>query len=289
MRLIGRDVLDITQWDLNVSNASVNNVMLYSWVLDVVSRDWGVITNNDNTFWLVVQIESDYGVKRIRQQMFTRQMNFLGDAAVLPQALDFIKSNFHFSDIRFSNYNSSNLEFVYQKANLKEYQLSKNAKRLIKKSDSIFNYETSNSTQDLMRFYRENTAVKLGYPESTISILSSLMDRALSENKAVIINALSEGVVCGSLCLLLDKSTVTYLIGDATVHDKKRGVMFGLMNFAMNYSTSLGFDVFDFGGSNVESVATFYKKMGGVDSAYSGFTHNNLPLWFKVLQKIKRS
>ena len=67
---------------------------------------------------------------------------------------------------------------------------------------------------------------------------------------------------------------------------KKNGAMYGLMNFAFETYKDR-YSKFDFGGSDVESVATFYKKFGAIDNSYYNYLINDLPLWFNLLKKIK--
>jgi len=90
----------------------------------------------------------------------------------------------------------------------------------------------------------------------------------------------------GAGFFLLDKKRITYLKGAATEEAKKDGAMFGLMNFAFEKYEG-DFDIFDFGGSDVENVANFYKKFGAEDRTYYNYTINNLPKWFRAIKKIR--
>jgi hypothetical protein len=52
--------------------------------------------------------------------------------------------------------------------------------------------------------------------------------------------------------------------------------MFYLIDWAIKDSIAKGMDTFDFVGANNENIATFNKKFGAVDGAYSVFKSNNL-------------
>ena len=86
----------------------------------------------------------------------------------------------------------------------------------------------------------------------------------------------------------LQRPTTYYLLGDSNEDHKKKGVIYGLMDFGIQKAQSKGMLNFDFGGSNIESVADFYKKFGAVDIYYTRVHWDKRPLWFKIIQKIKR-
>ena len=65
----------------------------------------------------------------------------------------------------------------------------------------------------------------------------------------------------GAGFFLLDKERVTYLKSASSEKAKKEGAMYGLINQAIT-KFKADYETLDFGGSDVESVANFYKKFG---------------------------
>ena len=139
-----------------------------------------------------------------------------------------------------------------------------------------------------MALINQNVAHKIKeFTPENIKRLKRLMDSAVKHNKGETIAVLQDNKIVGAGFFFKDKSTVTYLKGASTDDAKKNGAMYGLLDFALeNYCKS--YKLFDFGGSNIESVATFYKKLGGTDKTYFEYQINNLPLWFKGLKKLKK-
>lgn len=113
------------------------------------------------------------------------------------------------------------------------------------------------------------------------------MHAALSESKGELLVVKKQDKIVGAGFFLFDKKRVTYLKGAAIEEDKKNGAMYVLMDQAMQ-RYAFKFKTFDFGGSEITSVATFYHKFGAADRLYYDYAVSDLPYWFKALKKIKR-
>ena len=72
----------------------------------------------------------------------------------------------------------------------------------------------------------------------------------------------------------------------ATEEGKKAGVMYGIIDHAINRYMN-DYRIFDFGGSEIEGVSNFYKKFGAKDRSYYNYSIDNLPAWYKALKRIK--
>ena len=90
----------------------------------------------------------------------------------------------------------------------------------------------------------------------------------------------------GGVWTLETDSTVLYLKGTTTEEAKKSGGMYKLMLTAIEDAGSKG-KVFDFGGSNVESVRRFNLNFGAEDVVYSQLSWNNAPFWWRIVKTIR--
>jgi hypothetical protein len=268
---------------------------MYSWYLDAVSDSWGGLVNEDYSTIFPVTYTQNLGVKQFYQAFFTREFEVLGDGFNLREAINYLQDDFKMVNFRTSINSLNNIESIkrkYQFIDLNsdfETSFSTNAKRLIKKSDKQFNYRVFTDVTELMELVRAHVAFKIKeFTPENITKLNGLMISALKNNKGELIgvyNDLNNLVAAGFF--FQNKNNITYLKGASTDEAKKKGAMFGLMNFAFNRYRK-NFSKFDFGGSNVDNVAQFYKKFGAKDMFYFDYTINHLPLWFKGLKKLKR-
>ena len=113
------------------------------------------------------------------------------------------------------------------------------------------------------------------------------MYAALENEMGELFEVHQPGGMIGGGFFLKDKKRITYLKGASTEEAKKAGAMFGLMDFAIQRYQE-DHDTFDFGGSDIESVATFYKKFGATDRIYYNYSIDNLPAWFKTIKRIRK-
>lgn len=265
---------------------------MYSWYLDAVTESWGGMVTEDYTTIFPLTVTNKIGVEQFYQAIFTREFEIIGSDFELEVCLEQLEKKTKYIQFRSSRqFKLNSSERVHQVLNLNEEfesEYSKNAKRLIKKSDRNYTYKTVSCIGELIELVKENVAHKIKeFTPVNVEKLRVLMLAADVNDKGETLAVFENDKIVAAGFFLKDKSTVTYLKGASTDEAKKNGAMFGLMNYAFN-SYQEKFNTFDFGGSNVDSVATFYKKFGAVDKKYYEYTINNLPLWFKLLKKIKK-
>ncbi|MFA5573818.1 MAG: hypothetical protein WC994_02055 [Brumimicrobium sp.] len=275
MKFVDSSQINKNLWDEIVAFSEKNNVTSYSWYLDATTKKWGAILTEDYSFILPLPYKNRFLYKRIFQHPFSRNLEFFGDTSMLDEAIELLKSkskfSFHF------NHKVALLgkKKIYQKLDLnKKIEYKTNTQRILRKYKADFSLQISNNYQSVLSFYFNNSFNKIKQQKKNKILIKQAMEAALNHDKGQVIEVFDKNkklVAAGFF--LFDKKTVYYLIGDAPLKEKKRGVMFVLMDFAIQTFKN-DYDYFDFGGSNVESVATFYRKLGGKDVEY--FEYSNL-------------
>ncbi len=265
---------------------------MYSWYLDAVSDNWGGVVHDNYSTLFPATYSNKFRVKQFNQALFTREFEVVGADFKFEECIPLLKSQFKKIQFRSSRgLNIANTERVHQIIHLDDEfdcNYSTNAKRLIKKSNKNYTYRIVKCIDELIELVEQNVAHKIKeFTPDNIAKLKELMNCAASKNKGETIAVFENETIVAAGFFLKDKSTVTYLKGASIDIAKKNGAMFGLMNYAFS-SYNTDYSIFDFGGSNIESVANFYKKFGAKDKIYYEYTINDLPLWFKLLKKFKK-
>lgn len=286
MKLVERKNIDVQLWDEKITNSSLNNPFIHSWALDATAENWSAIANEDYSFLLPVPWDKKLGVKRGRQHYFSRQLDWIGSTNELREALNFAKNHFHELDFGLSLTTTLEKTKRFQCLNYsEEIEYSKNTKRILKKEQ--FEIIESDQIERFITIYGDNSFKKFKQPDENLLRLKRLIS-ALFEQKLAKLYVIEHNKELKAGAIFIDyKSTRTYLIGDSTPEFKKKGAMFHLLDFGIQ-NTSEKIETFDFGGSNVESVANFYKKLGGKDHFYSHFYWVNHPFWYSLLKRFKR-
>lgn len=283
---IKREAIDTDWWDQALAASPIRNPMIYSWSLDILAKNWSVFKSDSNA--IAVAFDERFGQRRARQFPFSRQLDFLNQDDQ-QELLNAIQTSFSEIDFGISTNVDLKQNQCFQALELNgEYEYATNTKRLLKKA-ARYDIALSESLEDFVRFYDEGTRRKLGLPENYTNLLRRIVDAFESRDKAFVMNATEKGKVCASIAIILDKNVAYYVLADGEEEAKKEGVIYALMHAAIEHSKTLNCERFDFGGSNVASVAQFYRKFGASDYNYTRLTQNNLPTWFRFLKKFRRA
>jgi hypothetical protein len=225
------------------------------------------------------------------QPQFTRELNILGTEFNWKEALEFLSK-----EVKAIQFRNDKLRLIengeerkHQWLSLNEdLKFSTNAKRLIKKANQNFIYKNENDPKRLIELFKSTAFQKIDtINEEDILRLKNLMTTSLENGHGETISVYANGNFVGGGFFLKDKKRITYLKSACTEEAKKNGAMYGLVNFGLSKFKE-DYDTFDFGGSDVESVANFYKKFGSSDRTYYNYTIDNLPSWFKTLKRLKK-
>lgn len=265
--------IDFERWDKLVSTSPKENVMCYSWYLSATAKKWGAILSDDYSFGWPFPYKNRGFYKKLFQHPYSRNLDYFGDENQLDEALRVLKKigRFHFRMPHLlPQFNSQ--KRCYQAINLLENPSYKtNAKRILKKQEAAYHFAITASSTNVKKLYFEHSFNKIRQQSKNQKFFSALTSSALEHHKGEAIEVYNKEDECVAAAFFLkDKSRVYYLIGDSLPHEKKNGVMFCLMDFAIRHYMG-EYKTFDFGGSNIESVATFYRKMGGKDVTYFEF------------------
>lgn len=269
MKFLDSSHIDKKRWDDLVAHSQKTAVSCYSWYLDATTEKWGAILDENYTFGFPLPYKNRLLYKKIFQPPFSRNLEFFGDPAKLQEAVTILSKlgsfHFHFNhslDLKQSTRVHQQIDFH------QDYKYKKNATRILEKNKALYQYRLSENTESILQLYFENSFNKIKQQQKNKTFLKQLMTAAVANKKGETLELYSlDNQLIASAFFLKDKKTVFYLIGDCNEENKKKGAMYVLMDSAIQHYKDT-FQLFDFGGSTIESVATFYKKMGGTDVNY---------------------
>lgn len=271
MKFVNHNHIDKERWDQLINDSPINNVMCYSWYLDATTKKWGAFIDEEYSCGLPLPYKNRGLYKKIFQHPYSRNVDFFGNNenfhALVPQLKRMGMYSFRLSK-DFPSLTSK--KRVYQAVDLtEEIHYKTNTKRILKKFKAEYNFECSFDNQAVEELYFNNSFHKIKQQKMNKSFFASLTKAAIDQQKGEVIQAFNSADECvAAAFFFVDKTRAYYLIGDCLPEYKKKGAMFCLLDFAVQHYRKNRYKTFDFGGSNVESVATFYRKMGGQDVTY---------------------
>jgi hypothetical protein len=294
VKLITREHIDVERWNQTIEASGKENIFCYSWYLDAVAENWNAIVSDDYSSLIPVPFTSKLGVKQMYQAPFTREYDLFGETFDWQEVLSLLQKDFKAIEFRNGgdNFPEKGTERIHQWLELKDDFQSgyrSNARRILKKAKALFSVESGSDVSLLIDLFKRTTAHKIdSIKEADLIKLTHLMKTAIELGKGEMWIVKEENQLVAAGFFLKDKKRITYLKGASEEEAKRNGSMYVLMDFAFNHYCQ-NHSTFDFGGSDVENVANFYKKFGAVDRTYYNYRIDNLPFWFKTIKKIKRS
>ncbi len=299
-----REEIDILRYDELVQASEAVNIYSLSWYLDAISDNWGCLVKGEYEAVLPIPYTLKFGQKIIYQPFFSRELNIfckqkVGEELMLemfnaiPQ--EFKKVDFAISKLfDLSGFTSQRAVCqvlkIERNYDVIRAQYSKNTKRLLNKAGKNgLEIVVANNARDFITFFKSYTGSQVNYKKRDYEKLEELIKNILERQKGEVLHVLEKGKTIAQGVFLYQSSKITYLKGSVDERGKSLGAMFLLMDYVIRESIQTGKEYFDFGGSDIENIATFYKKFGAKDNVYFRYSKNELSWILKKGKMIRDS
>jgi hypothetical protein len=298
IRYIEHHSIDRQRWDTCMAEAE--NPMLYgiSWYLDIVCPGWDALVYGDYETVMPLPWRSRYGIRYIYQPFFAQQLGVFGKLPGLRTAMfvQAIPSRFRFIDFYLNEFNdSSNVPLVemrktqFLSLSLSYKELYDNydpkLRRNLRRASECRLSAVKISPAEVVTMFRETQGVKLKvFDDKDYKVLEQLITsvtgRGMADNIGVYT---ADGQLCASACFINTGKSVMYFKSSSYESGKKQRAMHWLLDYYIHLKAGTG-KVFDFGGSVVPSIESFYKSFGAQDALYPHIRRNNLPWYIRWLK-----
>jgi len=301
IQFIERKDIDLIKYNNLVRTSKNVSIYCFDWYLDATSDNWGILVLGNYKAVLPIPYTVKYGLKILYQPFFTRELTLFTEEVNKKYKLDsfmnvlpktFKKADFNFPKNEKTN-NFQVLETQHQELMLNEpYEstysnYSKNTKRLIKKAlKQDLQINSTDNISAFISFFRTHTGSQVNYTTKHYANLDKLMHTAVKNKSGLLYEVTFQKKVIAYGFYLIQNHRITYLKGSVTDQGKKMGAMFLLMNKVIEENSNQEITL-DFGGSKIESIATFYTKFGAKDRTYFSYSKNQLPWIVKKGQNIR--
>ena len=285
MHFVNPDEPTKAKWDELLRS---QNALLFSyfWYLDATGCSWKLLVNDDFSGGMACPYVTKLGQQILVTPFFVRYVQWVGEGYDKAKLLKLLHAEFPVADLQVLLPDFEQTK-KHQFLEPGEIQLNSQAKRTLKKAQS-FEIDWNLDLDSLKNIINQELNQRIpGIDAYSLSLLFNLVETA-PKNVLKPVNCRNGEMFLGGLWLLEDENRVIYLKGTSDEAGKKSGVMYRLMFEAINYAEKSG-KLFDFGGSNAESVARFNTNFGAKNAFYSQLTWNNAPFWWKIVRNLKNS
>lgn len=289
--LYNKEDINFDEWDAFVLKKG-GTIFSTTAYLEACSENWMVFWDKKEQFGIALPYTEKFGVRTLYQPFFSRYQEFLGKTEDLNALFNILKLNFKRSliSIRDANVSEDKKAFVHQVIDPRNRVVSTNAKRQLKKFHKAQKYalRLQTNSNELLTLIQSELSRKLSVFSGTEfeifkQLITNLERKGYLKWKAIC----HENNLVGGAFYMQFGDRIIYLKGACKQRVKKEGGMYFLINALIEEALEQD-KLFDFGGSKVENVRIFNKKLGGVDKKYLPIHWDNSPIWFKLAQRIKK-
>lgn len=275
--------IDKQKWDLCIENATNTTIYAYAWYLDEICPHWDALVLNDYTGVMPLPWTQKYGLKVIYQPFFAQQLGVFSALPLSQKILhDFLKAiPLKFIKIT-TNLNVANATLLANVLQLrnnyvldlnKPYQdlhakYAKDIKNTLRKPAR--NLKKDLKIDQVVNFYVQHYASRhSNISEKDYTTLKKLLHKIASTPGCTleIIGINEDNNLVAFDTMTLYKKKLYYQLCGANSQGKKIDAHYILIdNMIEKYA--LKADILDFEGSEIASIAYFFKKFGATPQQY---------------------
>jgi len=287
VRILKRNLIDDTKWNLTIQQAANSLPYAYTWYLDALCTKWIGFVVGDYEFVMPMAVGRKWGLMYVYQPLFCQQLGVfyrersevIIDLMLQTMLKKFVYVNYN---INSDNTTKTPLRGLSKKKNLTiklsskhpeiQKKYSDNTVRNIKKGQKaglIFEEGDKKSSESFVDFYVANTAVKdANFKSRHIELLRRLVNQFIIHDCGKLYQAKTvEGEICAGIIVVETQNRIIHLLPSADEHARQNGAMQFLLDAVLSHYA--GSDkVYDFEGSSVDSIARFYESFGAVNEAF---------------------
>lgn len=298
INIISYKDINVDKWNKLVrkTNSFEGQYLSFEFITSA-SKNWSAFILDDYTSAFAFNHDDKMGCKVVFQPFFTRYFSFVGDfnGEFISHVFDYLKENFKYVNINLpfkvdvNQYACSGCNF--QKLDLnKSYKslhdsYSTNVKRILKKKSGLV-IEKSSDAKGFIKLFKNTVGNRLNYRKENYSALSLIISSIISNSSNECLQIKIKEEILAYAIFFKNNNVVNFFKGAVTENGKKLGAMQFLIDhfISKNANTKM---YLDFGGSNIKSVADFYRKFGAEDSVYYNYHYENLPFTIKALKEFR--
>lgn len=305
IKLLTRTVIDDIQWNARVEQSGRGLPYALTNYLDIVTdRNWGALVADN--YEAIFPLPANYkaGILMNLQPPFTQQLGLIANnysVELLSEFLNLIpqkKNIVHIKGNEFSDVISHDKLIVRSRTNMilsldRDYEsiksnFSKSLKKRIRKSSEYYEVVESNDVDLIVSMYQKEMHSKVKLKDAQYDKARRLFQYLINSDYGMIYLAKHEDRIEGSLFVIQYRNRIINLFGSSTSGGKNNFAMHTILNFLIEKNANRKL-IFDFEGSDLPGVKSFYESFGPNKIIYPEYYFEQLPMWFKLIRKLKSS
>ena len=298
---VKRKDLDLEKYNTCIEKSNQSKVFAFSWYLDIVAENWSVLVYKDYNAVMPIPWKKKFFIKYVYPPFWLLELGVfsLDDKFDIQLFFKALFSKFKFVETRLNSKNKLNISRKY----LKDGQM-----QVLKLEDdytSILSNFRKDRKKDLQRAFKNDLTEKWNdNPNYLITLFknnvgkrtSNIIDKDYDNLQKLISTCIKKRVgevlsiydknnnIVASGFFLKHKKEVTILVSSTDFKNRKNGANTFLIDRAI-YKYEKNFDVFNFGGSSMQTVAKYFLSFEAITLSYQQLKYNKLPFYIKFFKR----
>jgi hypothetical protein len=298
---INRKDLEVGKYNDCIENSIQSRIYAFSWYLDIVADNWGVLVQNDYEAVMPIPWKRKYGIKYVYPLLWVLELGvFYADnktkiapfLAILFNKFRFVESKLNSTE-KFISRKNQLVGKQFQTLSLKEVypaiysKYRKDRKKDIRKAVHLDLIEKWNDIPDkLIVLFKNNVGKRTpNILEHDYTILENLMLACLERKVGEILSIYDKNSnLVASGFFIKHKDVVTILVSSTDFKNRNNGANTFLIDRAI-FKFQKNFNTFNFGGSSIKSIAKYFLSFGAKTEDYQQVKYNKLPFLLRFFKK----
>jgi len=301
IQFVNRNDLNVKKYDKCISESLQSNLFGFSWYLDICCTNWSALVLNDYESVMPIPFRDKYKIKYVYPPLWILQLGLYSrDSDVkLNDFLKVLQTNFKFVELPLNSFNSiTNLknkilkrsfQFLSIKDDYKSIlnRYNRNRKRELVKAKVAKLVENWNDTPEkLIELFKLNIANRIHkINQYDFDNLLALMKYCLKIKTGDLLTIYSDkDELISAAFFIKNKNTVTQLVCASNLKNRDNGAN-TFSNDRAIFKYQKYFDIYNFGGSSMQSIAKYYKSFGAETEVYHQIKDNSLSAFLKLFRR----
>ncbi len=283
IQFVQRNQLDEEKYNRCISTSLQSRIYAYSWYLDIVTDNWGVLVMGDYQIVMPLPRSKYLMIHYVSQPFFTQQLGVFSKEHLSAETIEQFISSIPRFFLKITLHFNSNNYLIHNKIAIKNnfiLDLDENYSRLYKRFSKGRKHAIQQGMKneliieevaftEVLVLSKENYSFK-EFSKKEYQKLSKLVEVAKQRSEAIIIGVKKDNILIGGAVFLVGSKRIVYLFSAISQKGKELQVGSLLLN-AIIQENSNSKKMLDFEGSMTPSIASFFKSFGAGIETYSLF------------------
>ncbi|MEX0985858.1 MAG: GNAT family N-acetyltransferase [Bacteroidales bacterium] len=301
IKFLHRRHIDDEKWNRVLSLSRYETIYPHSWYLDACTEHWAAFVMNEYECIMPVAFRSKLGLRYTYQPRFCQQLGIYSelrvDNEVSRMFLHALNKRFKLGDYAFNEGNllddepgfdvTDNANYILDirepyETILKGY--TENCRRNIKKAlNTGLEFTDSIDIHDLVYLKKMNDSAE--HDDAHYRFLTRMFKTLQNQNRVKVFGVKLETHICAAAIFAFSGKRMHYLLSFSSETGKKRRAMFMVIDSVITMYANENLTL-DFEGSNIPSIARFFRGFGAKPQIYQRVSFQNTTS--KLIEIIKR-